>query len=212
MTKKLSLFLALGLAVAASSAFANPVPIGSNGVTPDTFGSISGTVLATQTYSATVGDLSASYTEWVLSDPALSLCAGCLDFVIEVTNNDAVGGDDIEHVNLGPFSTYTTDAGYATSLNGTPGGSVNPTGVSRVVANTVSFAELLGPTQTSSYLVVETNSPTYQAGLLDVSIQDTSSINGPGFAPGPEPMSVALLGGGLALLGGFARLRRSKKS
>lgn len=209
MTKKLFGFIATA-ALLAVPAFANTVTQGSS-VSPDVFGPITGTVLASVHFSATVGNLTASYTEWVISGDASNSLGG-LDFVIQAMD-DATSSDGIEHVNNGTYSSLVgTDVGYTTSLNSvsSPAGSIAPTNVTRSNFGAISFAELLSPAQTSDYLVIQTDSKNFQAGALDVSIQDTTSITGPGFSPGPEPMTMGLLGGGLLLLGGVARFRSKK--
>ena len=68
-------------------------------------------------------------------------------------------------------------------------------------------------TDSTQLLVVQTNATNYMAGLL--SIQDRQSANGLGFQPvaaTPEPVSMTLLGGGLALLGAVRLRKKNKKS
>lgn len=218
MKQKLFTSLALGLALTVPSAFATELFPGTSGPAT-TFGAINGTVLATTSFSGVTGDLNASYTEWVVSDPSNTFCAGCLDFVIQATNN-RISNDDVEDITTGNFDNFRTDAGYALTLNGSGGGTVYPEallqGVSRTANGhtmkwnfTLNAPPDLQPGETTDYLVVETNATRFTSGA--VSLQDTNILEGPGYQPTvPEPMSMGLLGGGLTLLG-VARWRRSAK-
>jgi PEP-CTERM motif-containing protein len=73
--------------------------------------------------------------------------------------------------------------------------------------NYAGAANLTG-TESTQLLVIQTNAMAYMPGLL--SVQDSLAANGVGFQPTPEPISMSLLGGGLALIG-FGRWRRNQK-
>lgn len=73
-------------------------------------------------------------------------------------------------------------------------------------------ANLTG-TESTQLLVIQTNATSFTAGLM--SVQDQLSANGVGFQPSaatPEPVSMSLLGGGLALIGLGHWRRNNKKS
>jgi hypothetical protein len=122
------------------------------------------------------------------------------------------GGDDpIERITAGNFAGYLVDAGVVTSSPGFAPLSVDRSANGGVVGFNYQNAANLTGTQSTQLLVVQTNATNYAAGLL--SVQDQLSANGVGFQPAaatPEPVSMSLLGGGLALLGA-ARLRRKNK-
>jgi hypothetical protein len=201
------------------TALANTIPPGTNNAPPDTL-TAGGSLLATMSGSFLFAapppaTFSGTYTTWVYSDPGNKICAGCLDFVYQVSNTtkNPLPPDQgiIERITASAFAGFTTDVGY------TPGtGAVAPDGVSRSSSpgNVVGWNFLgtnLDPNQTSDLLVIETNAKFF--GMGTISAQDGTAGSALGFAPSavPEPMTMGLLGGGLALLG-VARLRRKNKS
>lgn len=210
MKKTLITSLGLGLALAATSAFANTISPGGTGA-PDalTIGAGS-TLVATISGTISPGTFTADYTENVYSDPTNTFCAGCYDFTYVIHNTGTIGvveratGFSFDHVIL-------TDVGW------TAGGGKAPTSVDRSLnGNVVGFnflaSDEIGAGQTSDVLIIMTNSMNYTQGF--VSLQDGTAGSAIGLAPAgvtPEPMSMGLLGGGLALLG-VARWRRNKKA
>jgi hypothetical protein len=163
----------------------------------------------------------ASYTEYVYRDNTAGvspngLGAGDLDFVIVLSN---AGPGVVEHItsSLAPgYSGFITDVGYATSINGgATSTGVVPSNVDRssdgaVIDFNYLASNNLASGQSTPYLEIQTNATSY-VSIGTVSVQDGVSGFGNGFAPAtPEPMSVGLLGGGLALLG-IARWRRWAK-
>lgn len=209
MLKKLSFGLAACAFTITSLATASVLTPGSSGA-PDPFSNAGWTLLAsTGSQALSSGTFTANATAWVYSDSANTFCAGCLDFVYMISRT---GGDDpIERITAGNFAGYLVDAGVVTSSPGFAPLSVDRSANGGVVGFNYQNAANLTGTQSTQLLVVQTNATNYAAGLL--SVQDQLSANGVGFQPAaatPEPVSMSLLGGGLALLGA-ARLRRKNK-
>ncbi len=156
--------------------------------------SISGTI-TTPTFTA-------SYTEWVFADPANTWCSGCLDFVYQFTNN---GGDSNERFSMYNFAGFLVDVGTD------PFGVHDPTTIDRstsgpVIGFNFPASDEIAPGQTTPMLVIETNALKYTPGY--VSAQDGTAGYGLGYSPAspiPEPSSLALLGGGLAVAGALLR-------
>lgn len=215
MNKKL--FLSLGLALGVS-AFASP-----SGLTVGGTGSPATLLATTNWQTADSATFNGSYIENVYSDPNNSFCAGCLDFVIQVSDNTpAPTGSSgiIERVTTSSFAGYSTSIGVdtvdATTLGlnaGTVGNPLVSPSTASQAADTVSwsFSPYLNPGQTSELLEIQTNATNFTSGFL--SLQDGQTANGMGFEPTatPEPMSLGLIGGGLALIGVIYRRRAAGK-
>ena len=161
---------------------------------------VNGTI-TTKTFTVT-------YNELVLSDPGNTWCVGCLDFVFWFTNN---GGDSNER-----FTMYNY-AGFLIDVGTDPFGVHDPTTIDRSVNGPVigfnfPASDQISPGQTTPWLVIETNARTFVPGFA--SAQDGTA--GYGFAYGPssvpEPSSLALLGGGLAVVGTLLRKLQMGKS
>ena len=193
-----------------SLATASVLTPGSSG-TPDAFSNAGWTLLATTGSQAlSSGTFTANATASVYSDSANTFCAGCLDFVYMVTRTG--GNDPIERITAGNFAGYLVDAGVVASSPGFGPNSVNRSADGGVVGFNYQSTNLTG-TDSTQLLVVQTNATNYMAGLL--SIQDQQSANDLGFQPAaatPEPVSMTLLGGGLALLGAVRLRKKNKKS
>jgi len=184
-------------------------------LTPGTSGAGSGfsnagfTLLAsTGVQALSSGTFTANAMAWVYSDTNNSFCAGCLDFVYQVTRTS--GTDPIERITGGSFTGYLTNVGWVAGSPGvTPTSVDRSTGTGSVIGFNYAGASALTGTQGTQILVVQTNATRYTAGLM--SAIDQQSANGVAFQPAsvPEPISMSLLGSGLALLG-MARWRRKK--
>jgi hypothetical protein len=209
MLKKLSFGLATCALSMASLASATVLTPGTSG-SPDPFSNAGWTLLATTGSQAlSSGTFTADATSWVYSDSANTFCAGCLDFVYMITRTG--GNDPIERITAGSFAGYLVDAGVVTSSPGFTPLSVDRSADGGVIGFNYQNAANLTGTDSTQLLVVQTNATSFAAGLL--SVQDQLSANGVGFQPAstPEPVSMSLLGGGLALIG-LSRLRRNKKT
>lgn len=207
MLKKLSFGLATCALSMASLASATVLTPGSSGA-PDPFSNAGWTLLATTGSQAlNSGTFTANATAWVYSDSANTFCAGCLDFVYMVTRTG--GADPIERITAGSFTGYSVDAGVVTSSPGFAPLTVDRSANGGVVGFNYQNAANLTGTESTQLLVIETDATSFTAGVM--SVQDGLAANGVGFQPAstPEPVSMSLLGGGLALVG-FARWRRKK--
>jgi hypothetical protein len=209
MFKKLSFGLATCALSMASLASATVLTPGSSGA-PDPFSNAGWTLLATTGSQAlSSGTFTANATSWVYSDSANTFCAGCLDFVYMVTRTG--GNDPIERITAGSFAGYSVDAGVVTSSPGFAPLTVDRSANGGVVGFNYQNAANLTGTESTQLLVIQTNATSFTAGLM--SVQDQLSANGVGFQPSaatPEPVSMSLLGGGLALIG-LGRWRRNNK-
>jgi hypothetical protein len=201
------MFLGAGLLLALPSAYGNMLTPGGT-VAPDMFSNTSNyTLLDSINGTGATGALSVSYSEYVAADQNNSFCAGCLDFAIFVMNN---GTESAESISTGSFAGFLTDVGYWSGSTGAA-----PMTISRSSDGLAIHFDYIGfnnltPGQSSDYLVIETNATSYVPGTITV--QDGVTIDTAGFAPAvPEPMSMGLLGGGLALLGLVGMCRRAKK-
>src|SRR5581483_9094638 len=174
MTKKLSLFLTLGLAVATPALFANTLSPGGT-VPPDalTVDPASTLVASSSGTLNAPGSFTATYTENIYSDPSNSYCAGCLDWVIEVSNSSS-SSDSIERITASSFKGFSTDVG--TNAAGAPGlsapGSGNsPDDVTRslngaVIGFNFNGANAIAPGSNSMLLEIETNAQGVIPGTL----------------------------------------------
>jgi hypothetical protein len=210
MFKKLSFGLATCALSMASLASATVLTPGSSGA-PDPFSNAGWTLLATTGSQAlSSGTFTANATSWVYSDSANTFCAGCLDFVYMVTRTGGI--EPIERMTASSFAGYSVDAGVVTSSPGFAPLTVDRTGDGGVIGFNYRNAANLTGTESTQLLVIQTNATSFTAGVL--SVQDGLAANGIGFQPSaatPEPVSMSLLGGGLALIG-LGRWRRKNKT
>jgi PEP-CTERM motif len=218
--------LAIPLFFCLGSAQANLLAPGASGVSPDVLTIGPGATLVgftgPQTISTTIGTdtLSVTYFEDVFTDPS-GLCPGCLDFLIQATNNTA-STDIIDRVttsNFGALGASLPDVGDNTSLPaGTNygafpaiGGAIAPTSLDRSSnGNVIGFdfaASAVSPGGNTEYLIIKTTATAFVPGT--VSFQDGVTASGPGFGVAPEPDMIALLVLGLA---GVVLANRRRKS
>lgn len=224
----LSLALLLGFALvsAHASTLNGPFP---QAFPPDTFGPCAGCTqlafVSTPNVVSSTGSFTASLDSAVYSDPSNTFCAGCLDFVYQISNS-AGSMDSIGRVTVSNFadpSTWEVDAGYSTGGEPGGGGIAFPTGtwapglVDRNTPDTIGFlfSDVATPIPaggTSVVLVIETNATTFQPGTA--SALDGGTANFAAFEPAspssptPEPSSILMLVTGLGtLLAGARRFR-----
>lgn len=229
MTKNLTKLLFLGLAVSFPALHADTLmPPGSANI-PATTTTITGDVLLATasgavTFPVTPNPLSANFTEWVYKDPSPDLACptgGCLDFVYQFTDTtkgaSATYPGVIERMTGSSYTGFLTDVGYVATTGKNSGGSTadiapNATDRSALPGDVVAFdfqgVANVTPGEESDLLVIKTDAHNYAVGTIG--IQDGVAGSAVGFAPSsvPEPVTMGLLGGGLALLG-IARWRRS---
>ncbi len=167
-----------------------------------------GTILVSITGTITTATMSVGYTEWVYSDPTNTWCNGCLDFVYQFTNH----GPDVNK----RYSMYNF-AGVLADVGTDPFGIHDPTTIDRslngpVIGFNFPASDEINVGETTVKLVIETNALHYTTGY--VSAQDGTAGFGLGYSPAaavPEPSSLAMLGGGLTLVGALMRKVRMGK-
>jgi hypothetical protein len=212
----------VGLVVSASLGQASIIGPGGSGP-PDLLGVCNGGVgPATATGAACLGasatletsvsgtvstaSFTLPYTEYVFSDPGNVFCAGCLDFLVKISNN-AGSANAVRRVTITPFNASQTDVGI-NIVTGAPGVpvvvGVTPGTVDRDNTGGVIGFNYVGgvfaPGTASVLLEVQTDATQWVPGTLGAI--DGVPGSGPGLGAAPEPNLVGLLfGGSLALIG-----------
>ena len=164
----IALVAASFLCAPTTPASANPVLPGGT-VTPDLFGAISGSVLATTgtvPLTSVPASFMSTYVAEVVADAGRG---GLLDFILQTTNSPA-SGDALGRITLTSFAGFATDVGAAISAGGLAGGTAPPVNIPRSSAGNVigfNFAPgVLSPGTTSEVLVVETNATAFVPGTV----------------------------------------------
>jgi hypothetical protein len=173
--------------------------------TPDSL-TPGGTVLGTITGTITLGTSATSYTTSVLSDPGNTFCSGCLDFVYSFTNHGPDINERFSMANFGSSASglFQVDAGVNPLSTGFKPQTVDRSANGEVIGfNYISFD--INPGQSTVQFVIETNAKHFGSG--EVSAQDGVAGFNAAFQPSavPEPSSLAMLGSGLMVVGGFVR-------
>lgn len=175
------------------------------------FGTFSDSVTLLASMSSPVN--TATYTGTLLS--AVYNDNGTLDFYYQFTSN-AGSTNSVTRITMTDFTGFTTNVGYSTtfSSNGFTSGGNTPLSADRLSANVVGFNfnvggtnDSIGAGQDSAVLIIKTNATLYTTGLVNTIDGSVSQVSA--FEPTcvPEPVSMALMGSGLLMLGLWRRKR-----
>jgi len=201
--------LGLGIVLAVALGSAAPIllaPGTASGYIPNPVAMPTGTIVGTASGAylfpaSPAADISGTFVETVYADPGNVFAPGDETWVLQITVGANTNNAGVERATLGYFPSVKVQASY---LNGTASAPVLATRDAAGGVIGFNFAGLM-PGQVET-LVVYTN----WAGQLSngtVSIINGTSGYAAGLQPIPEPVSIGLLGGGLALLG-LLRLHR----
>lgn len=144
---------------------------------------------------------------------------GTLDFDYQFTNTSS-SSFSYNLLNEGNFAGFTTAVAYDDNGCGTcvaPNGNGGNTASRDTSGTTVNFyysGTKILPGQTSDWLEVDTNAPAFSTTGGVLGVTDGGAFSSSAVAPTPsvpEPITMGLLGGGLAFLG-VMRVRKSRKS
>jgi hypothetical protein len=227
ITSLLTLVLALVLTGTAQADILIPGPGASF---PDIFsftcpGVSCPTLLASTTSSWTnsTSTMSGTYEAAVYSDPTNTFGAGDLDFVYQVSNN-AGSTDSVGRITAVDFLGWSTDVGF--TPNGSAlgssfvNGTVAPELVDRVSpGDSIGFSfsapltTVIGPGQTSTVLIIETNASNYKPGdmnLIDGGVSTVAAYEPTGKSTVPEPNFAALMCIALITLVGIRQFARAR--
>ncbi len=175
-----------------------------------------GILVASFSGQVTTIAFSTTYSQWVFSDPINTWCSNCLDFVYQFTD---LGPGSNKRFEMSSFAGFNTDVGtYPFGVN-------DPVSIDRstngaLIGFNYSPAILAG--DTTPWLVIETDACASCFALVGNSINVLGRVGDPdgvvqldsAYEPVavPEPASVAMLGGGLTMIGALLRKLKSEKA
>jgi len=210
MLKKLFSISAFGLAISLPAAFAAPVTNGGAvPVVPAGGSSMVGTQVAD---TGVLNFTTSQYVSGTLRQEVYKESSGTLDFYYLVSNNSS-SVDNIGRLTTNNFAGFTTDVSYLTT------GGTAPTDSDRSGAgDTVGF-DFKGPNgntlaagTSSAWIEISTNATSFAfIGSSNIIDGNVASVTTYSPTAAPEPMSMSLLGAGLAGFGLLGLRRRSAK-
>jgi hypothetical protein len=155
-----------------------------------------------------------------LTTVVIKEAGGTLDFVYQVQNTTAAGGDWIHRATMVSFTGWSTNVWYSSKNTGYSSYFSNADSTSTIAGadrsnsgQTVGFTletttngtpdvnSGIAPGAYSFILVIKTDATAYRGGSSFVIDGGVTSFTS--FAPAPEPSSIVLAGMGVVFLGGF---------
>lgn len=178
-----------------------------------------GTIIASMSDSDTDVSLSATVMSWVIDPDNVTLG---LVFAWQVimagtsSADDTTAGDSFQWAPWTLVTDWVAVTFDGEHLTGSLTSNQNPSAHGVASPDGHPFynflsggSSTLNPGDESAILWVQTNAPSYTAGVFNV--QNGRNITVDSFAPVPEPASLLLLGTGLLAFGGIARRRIQKR-
>lgn len=157
----------------------------------------------TQSQPFATSNYTGSLQSWVYTDTSANPLGG-LTFVYQV-NNDALSANALQRLTVNGFAGYATDVSYVLGT-----GSVVPSFNDRDATGGVVGWDFKGPPvglgtiaagTSTNYLVVRTNASASKTVIANISNGAVSPVNafGPAGSITPEPTTLAVIGGAVAL-------------
>jgi hypothetical protein len=177
-------------------------------VTPSGTETVSGTTAETDSNVPFTGTDSLDdvvFYGTISSQAVVDSSTGDIDFIYQFTNNPN-SADSIEHLTVGGFTGFTTDADYLTGL-GTAPDSITRSSSGYNVGFQFLASDAVLQGATTDTLFIKTDAPTYTIG--NAVLQDGGNGNVAVLVPAvPEPATIALI----CIGGGALGIRRRRKA
>ncbi len=210
MLKNLFSISAFGLAISLPTAFASP--IANNTASPVVLAGGFGMVGTQVADTGVLSFNSSKYVSGTLEQKVFQEANGILDFYYLVHNNSS-SIDNIGRLTTNDFTGFTTDVSYLTT------GGTAPTAADRSAGgDTVGFdfkganGNTLAPGSNSAWIEISTDATSFAfIGSSNVIDGGVASVTTYSPTAAPEPMSMSLLGAGLAGFGLLGLRRAAKK-